>query len=32
VKIKASKAKQIERKEERRLATVEEEWKETNKI
>jgi hypothetical protein len=32
VKIKASKAKQIEGKEDRRLATVKEEWKETNKI
>jgi len=32
VKIKALKAKQIEEKEERRLKTVEDEWKETKKI
>jgi hypothetical protein len=32
VKIKALKAKQIEEKEERRLTTVEDEWKETKKI
>jgi hypothetical protein len=32
VKIKASKAKQIEGKEERRLVTVKDEWKETKKI
>ena len=32
MKIKASKAKQIEGKEDRSLTTLEEEWKETKKI